>query len=123
MLLVAPSSSYRLEDFLDAAAAVGCSVTVAADTEPAIPGALVSVAFDDPVGAAEQLVATVGRIDGVVGTDGEALLVAAEVARLLGRPANSRHALAAASDKHRRPRRRSCPRRAPTGVHLGRWLR
>jgi biotin carboxylase len=100
LLLVAPSSSYRLGDYLDAAAAVGCAVTVAADTESAIPGALVTVAFDDPVGAAEQLVATVGVIDGVVGTDGDAVAVAAAVARLVGMPTNDPQALATASDKH-----------------------
>src|ERR1019366_9449439 len=60
LMLVAPSSSYRLEDFLDAARAVGCSVTVVADSESAIAGPLVSVAFHDPEGAAQQLVAMVG---------------------------------------------------------------
>ena len=99
-MLVAPSSSYRLEDFLDAARAVGCSVTVVADSESAIAGALVSVAFHDPEGAAQQLVAMVGAVDGVVGSDGDAVAVAAEVARLLGLPSNSRQALVAATDKY-----------------------
>ena len=100
LLLVAPSISYRVEAFLDAARAVGCQVTVASDAVSAIPGAALSVAFDDPGGAAARLAAVVGRVDGVVGTDGDAVVVAAELARLSGLPANPPAAMTAANDKH-----------------------
>jgi biotin carboxylase len=100
LLLVAPSISYRVEAFLDAARAVGCQVTVASDAVSAIPGAALSVAFDDPGGAAARLAAMVGPVDGVVGTDGDAVVVAAELARLSGLPANPPAAMTAANDKH-----------------------
>jgi biotin carboxylase len=100
LLLVAPSISYRVEAFLDAARAVGCQVTVASDAVSAIPGAALSVAFDDPCGAAARLAGVVGPVDGVVGTDGDAVVVAAELARLSGLPTNPPEALAAANDKH-----------------------
>ena len=99
LLLVAPSTSYRLEAFLDAADALGCAVTVATDAPSAIPGASIWVPFDDPAGAAALLVHQVGAVDGVVGTDGDAVAVAADVAARLGLPANDPVAVAAATDK------------------------
>ena len=101
LLLVTPSGSYRVGDFMAAAAALGCEVTVASDAGPAIPGAFVSVSFEDPLAAGARLVALVGAVDGVVGTDGAAVAVAAETARCLGLPCNGPEALAAAGDKHR----------------------
>jgi biotin carboxylase len=83
-------------------------VTVVTDAQSAIPGASVRVEFEDPVAAAEAVVALVGSVDGVVGTDGLAVPVAAEVARLLGLPANPPQAVAASMDKH-------CQRRAAAG--------
>lgn len=99
LLLVSPSSSYRVGDFLDAARALGCEVIAATDAASAVPGSSVCVAFDDPVAAAGKLVAVVGAVDGVVGTDGPAVAVAAETARLLGLPTNPTAAIAAADDK------------------------
>jgi biotin carboxylase len=99
LLLVAPSSSYRIGDFLAAVETMACEVTVATDAASAIPGSSVHVTFEDPVAAATQLVAQVGAVDGVVGTDGGAVAVAAETARLLGLPANPREAVTAAENK------------------------
>lgn len=103
LLLVAPSGSYRVGAFLDAARAVGCDVTVAIDAVSAIPDSFVSVSFDDPVAAAARLAALVGGVggvDGVVGTDGAAVAVAAEAARLLGISANPADAMGAAGNKY-----------------------
>jgi len=99
LVLVTPSGSYRIGDFLNATGAMGCDVTVASDAGSAIPGSFVEVAFDDPARAAQQLVALVGDIDGVVGTDGAAVAVAAETARLLGLPTNAAETLATAGNK------------------------
>jgi biotin carboxylase len=74
---------------------------VATDAVPAIPGSYISVSFDDRVAAAERLAELVGGVDGVVGTDGAAVAVAAETARLLGFPTNSADALMVAGNKHR----------------------
>jgi len=102
LLLVAPSRSYRIGAFLAAAAELGAEVTVATDAPAAIPGSSLCVDFDDPSGAARQLVAAAASgdpFDGVVGTDGDAMAVAAETARLVGLPTNPGTALTAAGDK------------------------
>ncbi|MFN0029520.1 MAG: ATP-grasp domain-containing protein [Acidimicrobiales bacterium] len=104
LLLVSPSGSYRSADYLEAALRLGCQVTVATDAEPAIPGTSIPVDLHHPTLAAEQLVAMVGPIDGVVGTDGPAVAVAGEVARRLGLAANAEAALATARDKLRQRR-------------------
>lgn len=104
LLLVTPSRSYRVGDFLDAARALRCEVVVATDGPPAVPGSSVPVSFADPGAAARLLVDRVGAVDGVVGTDGDAVAVAAATARLLGLAANSPAAVAAAGDKYRQRR-------------------
>lgn len=99
-MLIAPSNSYRVGAFLTAGHDLGCDLVVATDAASAIDGASVHVAFDDPSGAANQLLEQVGAIDGVVGTDGAAVAVAAAVARIIGGPTNSLEAMRAAGDKH-----------------------
>lgn len=99
LLLVTPSRSYRVGHFLDAARAMGCEVTVAIDAVSAIPDSFLYVSFDDPFAAAARLEGLVGVVDGVVGTDGAAVGVAAETARLLGFSANSADAMLAAGNK------------------------
>jgi len=99
LLLVAPSNSYRVGAFLEAARSMGCEVVVATDRASAIPGSSLCVPFDDPAVAADGLVERCGVPDAVVGTDGDAVLVAAEVARRLGLPGNPSAAVSAADDK------------------------
>jgi biotin carboxylase len=107
LLLVTPSTSYRTGAFLKAAHDLGLEVTVATDAPPAIPGASVYVPLDDPGTAAERLIAVVGSVDGVVGSDGAAVAVAAEVARRLGiLPTNSAESLLIAGNKYLQ--RRAC---------------
>ena len=101
LLLVAPSGSYRVGDYVAAGALMGCEVVVASDLPSAIPGAVLAVPFADPEAAATMLVSQVGMVSGVVGTDGDAVVVAAAVARRLGHPSNPADALAAAGDKNR----------------------
>lgn len=74
---------------------------MATDQQAAIAGSSHHVSFDDPVAAAIQLVDAVGEVEAVVGTDGAAVAVATEVARLIGRPTNPSAAIATASDKQR----------------------
>jgi biotin carboxylase len=77
-----------------------CEVVVASDAPSVIPGAFVEVSFDDPSEAAAHLVQRIGSVDGVVGTDGPAVAVAGETARLLGLPANPSGALSIAGNKY-----------------------
>jgi biotin carboxylase len=99
LLLVSPSGSYRVPAFLDAARALGCEVTVATDAPSAIPGASLHVPFHNPEAGAERLVPAVGPVDGVVGTDGDAVAVAAAFGRRVGLTSNPSEAVAAAADK------------------------
>lgn len=101
LVIVVPSGSYRAGDFLAAARSLGCEVVVASDEASAIPGATIDVPFGDPEAAATILAERAGPVDGVVGTDGEAVAVAAALALRLDRPSNPASALAAAGDKHR----------------------
>lgn len=101
LLLVVPAGSYRTGDYLAAAAVLGCEVVVASDAGSAIPGSVADVPFTEPEAAAEWLVDRLGEVDAVVGTDGEAVAVAAAVARRLGRPTNPPAVLAAAASKYR----------------------
>lgn len=101
LLLVAPSDSYRVGDYVAAGASMGCEVVVGSDLPSAIPGAVLAVPFADPEAAATMLVDQVGMVSGVVGTDGDAVAVAAAVARRLGHPSNPADALTAAGDKNR----------------------
>jgi biotin carboxylase len=100
LLLVTPSGSYRVADFLEAARAMGCEILVASNAVSVIPGAFMRVSFDDPVAAAERLLEEVGIVDGVVGTDGSAVAVAAETARLLGLSSNAAEVLVIAQSKY-----------------------
>jgi biotin carboxylase len=104
LLLVTPSRSYRVADFLDGARAAGCEVIVASDAVSAIPGSSISVSFEDPAAAAARLIDLAGPVDGVVGTDGAAVDVAAAAARRLGLRANPADALVTAGDKLRQRR-------------------
>ncbi len=100
LLLVAPADSYRTSDYLDAATALGCRVTVATDGAVAIPGSAIVAPLFDPVAAANVIVGQLPTgVDAVVGTDGSAIAVAASIARLLGLTANSEVALFAADNK------------------------
>ncbi|HZA00003.1 MAG TPA: ATP-grasp domain-containing protein [Acidimicrobiales bacterium] len=99
LLLVSPSGSYRTAAFLDAAGALGCEVAVATDEPSAIPKASLHVPFHDPDAAAERLVSVVDAMDGVVGTDGDAVAVAAAFGRRVGLASTSPAAVAAAGDK------------------------
>lgn len=73
---------------------------VASNGLSVIPGAFTRVSFDDPVAAAERLLGEVGVVDGVVGTDGSAVAVAGETARLLGLSSNPAGALVTAESKY-----------------------
>ena len=105
LLLVTPSDSYRTGAYLDAADRMGCPVTVATDAAVAMPASALTTSFASPVDAADAILRQLdGRYDGVVGTDGAALPVAAEVAGRLGLRGNPVEAVLTADDKLRQRR-------------------
>jgi biotin carboxylase len=105
VLLVAPSTSYRIEAFVVAAQRLGVELTLACDV-PAPQGRhgvrLLSVDLGDPVrGAQDCLRALPCAYDGVLGADEASALVAAHVAARLGLSANDPDGVLAARDKRR----------------------
>ncbi len=105
MVLLVPSSTYRVADFLDAARRLDVEVVVAAEELPALaslsPATSLVVDLDDPPGAA----AAIARhdadvpVDAVVAVDDRGTVVAAQAAQLLGLAHNPPEAVAGARDK------------------------
>jgi biotin carboxylase len=100
VLLVTVADSYRTTPYLIAAAELGCDVTVATDANVAIEGAAIVTPMTDPVAAADRIMQQEPNgFDAVIGTDGRALAVAAEVGRRLLLTANSAESLNVAANK------------------------
>ena len=106
VLLLLPTTTYRIHAFLEAARVVGVEVVCASERantfEDRAPGNLLTVDFDDPDGAAEAVrrFAHAHPIDAVIGVDDLTAVAAATIAARLGLSANSVAAVAAARDKH-----------------------
>jgi biotin carboxylase len=106
VLLVVPSTTYRAEAFLAAAAELGTEVVVAAEatsplaSQPGRPPAL-ALDLEDPEAAAAAVVAydRLHPLDAVVGVDDRSVLVAARAAARLGLPHAEPEGVAASLDK------------------------
>ena len=105
VLLLLPTATYRAEDFLAAAAAVGAEVVVASDRRQALAGAMgdraLRIDLRRPARAADAVVAFAGRVgvDAVVAVDDGGVAVAALASERLGLPHNPPAAVAATRDK------------------------
>ena len=105
VLLLLPTGTYRAADFIGAAAALGAEVVVASEHEQALAGAMgdrsISLPFDRPIKAADQIVALAERtgLDAVVAVDDVGLLTAAFACQRLGLPHNPAAAVAMTRDK------------------------
>jgi biotin carboxylase len=105
LLLLLPTATYRAPDFLAAARSLGVEVVVGSERSQAMAHdmgdrALV-VALADPVRAVEAIAGLHRRapIDGIVGVDDQAVLVAALAAARLGLRNNPPAAVSATRDK------------------------
>jgi biotin carboxylase len=105
VLLLLPTATYRAEDFLAAASAVGAEVVVASDRRQALAGAMgdraLRIDLRRPERAADAVVALAGRspLDAVVAVDDGGVAVAALASERLGLPHNPPAAVAATRDK------------------------
>ena len=124
LLLLLPTTTYRTQDFLDAARALGVDI-VCASEEPSTfeahaPDNLLTLDFADPDGAAAKVVAFAGRrhLNAVVGVDDLTAVAAAAIAERLGLRASALAAVAAARDKYQM---RQCL--AAAGVPIPRFRR
>ena len=103
ILLVVPTSSYRVADFIAAAEALGVEVAVAAEEDLPLLGVDRFVRIDcaDPAAAANALadLAASTPVDAIVPVDDAGVVIAAMASRLLGLPHNRPEAALATRDK------------------------
>jgi biotin carboxylase len=105
VVLLLPTSSYRVPDFVAAARALGAEVVVASDQmSPVLAGdgtRALELPFDDPERAAALLtnLDDRGPVDAVVAVDDQGVVLAARAAEVLGLPHNPPDAAARTRDK------------------------
>jgi biotin carboxylase len=124
LLLLLPTTTYRTQDFLDAARTLGVDI-VCASEEPSTfeahaPDHLLTLDFADPDAAAARVAALAARrpLNAVVGVDDLTSVAAAAIAERLGLRSSAVAAVAAARDKYQM---RQCL--AAAGVPIPRFRR
>jgi biotin carboxylase len=106
LLLLLPTTTYRTEDFLDAARTLGVDVVCASEKpstfEAHAPDHLLTIDFADPDAAATRVAELAVRrpLSAVVGVDDLTSVAAAAIAERLGLRSNALAAVAAARDKY-----------------------
>src|SRR3989442_14731336 len=107
LLLLVPTTTYRTEDFVEAATRLGVDLVVASERpstfEEASPAHLLPLDFANPEQAVRAVVALARRrpIDAVVPVDDLTTGVGAAVAQALGLRANPTAGVAASRNKYR----------------------
>jgi len=105
LLLLLPTTTYRTEDFLDAAHTLGIDIVCASEKpstfEAHAPDHLLTLDFTDPDGAASKVAEVTARrpLRAVVGVDDLTTVAAAAIAERLGLRTNAVAAVSAARDK------------------------
>jgi biotin carboxylase len=124
LLLLLPTRTYRTEDFVDAAHALGVDLVCASEKpstlEALAPDGLLTLDFTDPADAARRVAewTTQRPLAAVVGVDDVTAAAAAAIAERLGLRASAPAAVAAARDKYQM---RQCL--AAAGVPVPRFRR
>ena len=124
LLLLLPTSTYRTQDFVEAATTLGVDLVCASEKpstfESSVPDHLLTVDFTDPAAAADTAARFAERrpLDAVVGVDDLTAVAAAAIAERLGLRANVVAAVNAARDKYQM---RQCL--AAAGVRVPRYRR
>ena len=105
LLLLVPTTSYRVGDFLAAAQRLGVVVAVGSDQPQVLAshGRAVTVDFLDPEKGVQQIIAYAGSFPllAIVPTDEESTLLAALASRALGLAHNTPESVEAAGNKFR----------------------
>ena len=105
LLLLATTTTYKAQAFLDAAARIGVEVTVGTDRPQVLaalhPAGNLTLDFSDPSWAVHEIAAFARRypIAAVLAADDEGTEIAAAAARALGLPGNDRDAVVKARHK------------------------
>ena len=106
LLLLVPTTSYRVGDFLEAAAGLDVEVIVGSNQQPVLAGLGARTAFEvdfrNPDAALEQIAALAAErpLDAIVASDEETTWIAAEAAARLGLGHNPAPAVEAAGNKY-----------------------
>ncbi|MGI9302289.1 MAG: ATP-grasp domain-containing protein [Gammaproteobacteria bacterium] len=106
VLILTPSSSYRVSDFLQAAARLKAEVVIGTDhtlvMQQFTADSLLRLDFGDPENAASQIVSSHDRkpFHALIGVDESTSLIAATAARMVALPHNSPQSIRAAHNKH-----------------------
>ena len=106
LLLLLPTTTYRTQDFLDAARTLGVDIVCASEKpstfEAHAPDNLLTLDFADPDAAAAKVADLSSRrpLNAVVGVDDLTTVVAAAIAERLGLRGSAVAAVAAARDKY-----------------------
>ena len=106
ILLLMPTTTYRVGDFLAAARAIGVEVAVGSDQKQALedynPGATLTLDFTDPARSTQRIAAFADTfpLAAVVSLDDEGTVVAARAAEALGLRGNLPAAARIAGNKH-----------------------
>jgi hypothetical protein len=107
VLLLIPTTTYRTEDFVAAAAKLDVEMVVASERpnvlEAALPDNLLTLDFAEPVKAARSVAEFARRhpVDAVVPVDDRTTVVGAAIAERLGLRSSSVEAVSTARNKHR----------------------
>jgi biotin carboxylase len=107
VLLLVPTTSYRIGDFLDAAERLGIDVAVGSDQQQVLEhfsnGRAVTVDFTDPRRGTTQIVTYCANFSpaAIVGVDDETILIAAMASQVLGLPSNTPNSVQTTANKHR----------------------
>ena len=107
LLLLVPTTSYRIGDFLDAAERLGVDVAVGSDQRHVLEefsqGGTVTIDFKDVERGTSQIVAYGGEypLAAIIGVDDETTLIAAKASQALGLAHNSPESVEATANKHR----------------------
>jgi biotin carboxylase len=124
LLLLLPTTTYRTQDFLDAAGALGVDIVCASEKpstfEAHAPDNLLTLDFTDPDAAAARVAEFTERrpLNAVVGVDDLTTVAAAAIAERLGLRSSAVAAVTAARDKYQM---RQCL--AAAGVPIPRFRR
>lgn len=111
VLLLVPTTTYKVAAFIDAALGLGIQVVVGSEKEQAISarqsGKALTVNYLKPEQAVDQIAALDRRrpLDAIIGTDDETVLIAAMASMRFGLPHNRPEAVEASRDKERTRRR------------------
>jgi biotin carboxylase len=107
LLLLIPTTSYRVADFMAAAARLGVEIVVGSDRRSVLeefaPGRTLTLDFADAADGAGRIsaYATENPLRAIIGVDEQTALVAAVASKALGLAHNSPDSVAATVNKHR----------------------